>query len=53
MHLKYFDLREAVKNYFCNGDKSPYSWLNQLLKKMLGYNLVVCKGRLLKQKKPD
>lgn len=41
MHLKYFDLREAVKNYFCNGDKSPYSWLNQLLKKMLGYNLVV------------
>lgn len=41
MHLKYFDLREAVKNYFCNGDKSPYSWLNQLLKKMLGYNLVM------------
>ena len=41
LHLKYFDLREAVKNYFCNGDKSPYSWLNQLLKKMLGYNLVM------------
>ena len=41
MHLKHMDLKEIVKNYFSKGEKSPYSWLNQLLNKMLCYSLVV------------
>lgn len=41
MHLKYFDLKEIVNNYFSRGEKCNYPWLNQLLNKMLCYSLVV------------
>ena len=41
MHLGYLDLKEIARNYFTKGERTQYAWLNQLLNKMLCYNVVV------------